>query len=282
MSYEKIENKVALITGGSEGIGFGIAKAFAEAGAKVAITGRDTNKLKTAKEKLGGKIQTINADITQVELCTPTLDTVLREFGRLDILINNAGAGIYKPISQTTIEDFDLIFSTNVRGLFSLTQVAIPELKKTRGNIINIGSVLGMRAMPVYSVYSASKAAVDYFTLSLAEEVKEYNIAVNCIAPTGAIYSEGNLQLFQDQAWIDTWEPREHFALGVVWLAKQDAKSFTGNLVYSRQLISQLGICKKWCCAAMGGSPSVGGPLRIDWESNLPVKLTEVMPTTGR
>ena len=184
MSYEKIENKVALITGGSEGIGFGIAKAFAEAGAKVAITGRDTNKLKTAKEKLGGKIQTINADITQVELCTPTLDTVLREFGRLDILINNAGAGIYKPISQTTIEDFDLIFSTNVRGLFSLTQVAIPELKKTRGNIINIGSVLGMRAMPVYSVYSASKAAVIMLTQLWAKGLAP-DVRVNSISPGG-------------------------------------------------------------------------------------------------
>ena len=184
MSYEKIENKVALITGGSEGIGFGIAKAFAEAGAKVAITGRDTNKLQAAKEKLGGKIQTIDADITQVELCAVTLDAVLREFGKLDILVNNAGVGIYKPVSQTTIQDFDLLFNTNVRGLFALTQSAIPELKKTRGNIINIGSVLGMRAMPVYSVYSASKAAVIMLTQLWARELAP-DVRVNSISPGG-------------------------------------------------------------------------------------------------
>lgn len=157
MERMEIENKVALITGGSEGIGFGVAKTFTEAGANVVITGLDTNKLQVAKEKLGGKVQTINAEITQVEHWAATLDAVPGEFGKLDILVNNAGVGIYKPISQTTIGDFDLIFNTNVRGLFALTQAAIPELKKTRGNIINIGSVLGMRGMPVYSVYSASK-----------------------------------------------------------------------------------------------------------------------------
>ena len=87
MKRVEIENKVVLITGGSEGIGFGIAKAFTEAGANVAVTGRDTNKLKAAKEKLGGKIQAINADITRVELCAVTLDAVLGEFGKLDILV---------------------------------------------------------------------------------------------------------------------------------------------------------------------------------------------------
>lgn len=184
MNYKKMENKVALITGGSEGIGFGIAKAFIESGGKVAITGRDTKKLEGAKEELGGKIQIINADITQVELCVVTLDAVLREFGRLDILVNNAGVGISKSVSQTTIQDFDLIFNTNVRGLFALTQVALPELKKTRGNIINIGSVLGMRAMPVYSVYSASKAAVIMLTQLWAKELAP-DVRVNSISPGG-------------------------------------------------------------------------------------------------
>ena len=140
MSYEEIENKVALITGGSEGIGFAIAKAFVKAGANVAITG--LTKLQNAKDELGDKILTINADITQVELCSFTLEKVLGEFRKLDILVNNAGTNIYKPTSQTTIQEFDLIFNTNVRGLFALTQAAIPELKKTHGNIINIGEGL--------------------------------------------------------------------------------------------------------------------------------------------
>jgi len=184
MSHEKIENKVALITGGSEGIGFGIAKTFAEAGAKVVITGRDMNKLEAAKEKLGSQVLMMSADITQVKLCADTLNTVLKKFRKLDILVNNAGVGIYKPVSQTTIEDFDLMFNTNVRGLFALTQACIPELKKTRGNIINIGSVLGMRGMPVYSVYSASKAAVIMLTQLWAKELAP-DVRVNSISPGG-------------------------------------------------------------------------------------------------
>ena len=182
MSYEQIENKVALITGGTEGIGFGIAKVFVEAGAKVAITG--LSKLQIAKEKLGDKVLTINADITNIELCTTTLDEVVSEFGKLDILVNNAGTNIYKPVSQTSIEDFDLIFNTNVRGLFALTQIAIPELKKTRGSIINIGSVFGFRGMPIYSVYSASKAAVIMLTQLWAKELAP-DIRVNTISPGG-------------------------------------------------------------------------------------------------
>ena len=182
MGYEEINNKVALITGGSEGIGFGIAKAFTEEGAKVAITG--ISKLRTAKKKLGNEVLTINADITQTELCTNTLDEVLGKFGKLDILVNNAGTNIYKPISQTTIKDFDLMFNTNVRGLFALTQTAIPELKKTHGNIINIGSVFGIRGMPIYSVYSASKAAVIMLTQLWAKELAP-DVRVNSISPGG-------------------------------------------------------------------------------------------------
>ncbi|MDA2919110.1 SDR family oxidoreductase [Desulfobacterota bacterium AH_259_B03_O07] len=182
MGFEEIENNVVLITGGSDGIGLGIAHAFSDAGAKVAITGLD--KLKTARENVGGEILTIKADITQVELCRDTLDKVLEEFGKLDILVNNAGTNIYKPTSQTTIQEFDLIFNTNVRGLFALTQTAIPELKKTHGNIINIGSVFGFRGMPIYSVYSASKAAVIMLTQLWAKELAP-DIRVNTISPGG-------------------------------------------------------------------------------------------------
>jgi len=140
MGYEEIKNKVALITGGSEGIGLGIAQAFVEAGAILAITGRDKDKLEIAKESLGNdNVITINADVARVELSKITIDSVLGEYGKLDILVNNAGETISKPVSLSTIEDFDQIFNTNVRGLFAQTQAAIPELKKTNGHIINIG-----------------------------------------------------------------------------------------------------------------------------------------------
>ena len=184
MAYQEIENKVVLITGGSVGIGFGIAKTFIEAGAKVAITGRNTDNLKKAKESLGSDVLTINADVAQVELSSTTVDIVLDKFGKLDILVNNAGEGIQKPISQSTIEDFDQVFNTNVRGMFAQTQAAIPELRKTHGNIIIMGSSLGMRPMPVYGVYSASKAAAIMFTQLWAKDLAP-DIRVNSISPGG-------------------------------------------------------------------------------------------------
>jgi len=184
MGYESVDNKVVLITGGSEGIGYGIAKTFLVAGAKVAITGRDTDNLEKAKESLGSNVLTINADVAQVELSSTTVDIVLDKFGKLDILVNNAGEGIQKPISQSTIEDFDQVFNTNVRGMFAQTQAAIPELRKTHGNIIIMGSSLGMRPMPVYGVYSASKAAAIMFTQLWAKDLAP-DIRVNSISPGG-------------------------------------------------------------------------------------------------
>lgn len=184
MGYEAIDNKVALITGGSEGIGYGIAKTFIEAGAKVAITGRNIDNLERAKESLGSDVLSINADVAQVETSTSTVDNVINKFGKLDILVNNAGEAIQKPISQSTIEDFDQVFNTNVRGLFAQTQAAIPELKKTHGNIIIMGSSLGMRPMPIYGVYSASKAAVIMFTQIWAKDLAP-DVRVNSISPGG-------------------------------------------------------------------------------------------------
>ena len=184
MAYEEIENKVVLITGGSAGIGYGIAKTFIEAGAKVAISGRNKEKLEKAKEDLDHEVITINADVADIQTSKSTVNSVVSELGRLDVLINNAGDGAVKPISLTTIEDFDLVFNTNVRGLFAQTQAAIPELKKTGGNIINIGSTLGLRPTPMYGAYSASKAAVLMLTQLWAKDMAP-EIRVNSISPGG-------------------------------------------------------------------------------------------------
>jgi len=184
MGYEAIENRVVLITGGSTGIGYGIAKTFIEAGAKVAITGRDKDNLEKAKESLSSDVLSINADVAQVELASSTVDSVINKYGKLDILVNNAGEAIQKPFSKSTIEDFDFVFNTNVRGLFAQTQASIPEIKKNQGNIIVIGSSLGMRPMPMYGVYSASKAAVIMFTQLWAKDLAP-DIRVNSISPGG-------------------------------------------------------------------------------------------------
>ncbi len=184
MAYQSIEGKTALITGGSEGIGFGIAETFVEAGGRVIITGRDRGKLDSAKEKLGGNLRAIAHDVRDTQSTPDLIKQVLKRDGSLDILVNNAGTGLYKPVSETTLQEFDLTFETNVRGLFALTTCAIPELRKTRGCVINICSASARRGLHTWSVYSASKSAVLMLTELWAKELSP-DVRVNALSPGG-------------------------------------------------------------------------------------------------
>jgi NAD(P)-dependent dehydrogenase (short-subunit alcohol dehydrogenase family) len=184
MAYQSIEGKTTLITGGSQGIGLGIAETFAGAGARVIITGRNRDKLESAKEKLGDNAFFIEHDVRDTESSSALLEQAVGYYGNLDILINNAGVGLFKPLSDTTVEEFDLMFETNVRGLFALTTQAIPELKKARGNIINICSASALRGLRSWSVYSASKSAVLMLTELWAKELAPM-VRVNALSPGG-------------------------------------------------------------------------------------------------
>ena len=184
MAYQSIKDKTALITGGSQGIGLGIAETFIEAGAQVIITGRDRGKLETARDKLGENASFLVHDIRDIDSTPQVIDQVLDTSSTLDVLVNNAGTGIFKPISETALDEFDLMFETNVRGLFALTTKAIPELKRSRGNIINICSASASRGLHNWSVYSASKSAVLMLTELWAKELAPL-VRVNALSPGG-------------------------------------------------------------------------------------------------
>lgn len=184
MAYQSIKGKTALITGGSEGIGFGIAEAFAEAGARVIITGRGPHKLASAKERLGEHVQALVHDVRDTDSSPALIKNTVELHGALDVLVNNAGAALFKPLSETTVQEFDLLFGTNVRGLFALTNTAIPELKKTKGNVINICSASALRGLHSWSVYSASKSAVLMLTELWAKELAP-EVRVNALSPGG-------------------------------------------------------------------------------------------------
>ena len=295
MGLENLKDKVAVVTGSARGVGWATVQALAAEGAKVVIADRtdkarpdlmmkDTiNDVAEEINKKGGTAIPVKVDVRSDDQIIALRDETLNAFGTVDVVVNNAAITFGANVCEIPTERWDQVMAVNPRASFLMCKHFLPTMiEKKSGSIINLSSPAGRGPAPGMAVYSSSKAAVDYFTLSLAEETREHNIAVNCIAPTGGIYSEGNLQLFQDQAWIDTWEPREHFALAVAWLAKQDARSFTGNLVWSRQLISQMGLCKKWCCAALGSAPSVGGPMKVDWESSLPARVWEAVSATGK
>jgi 3-oxoacyl-[acyl-carrier protein] reductase len=184
---KKLEGKVALITGGSRGIGAGVAKRLAADGASVAITytkGADAAAAVVKEiERGGGKALAIQADATDDGAVNAAVDKTAATFGRIDILVNNAGTAIPKKFEDTTLQEMDQMINLNLRGVFVATQAALKHMKDG-GRIIMIGSCVGERMMtPGLVAYSATKGAVKMFTQGLSREVGGRGITVNNIQP---------------------------------------------------------------------------------------------------
>jgi len=191
----KLEGKIALITGGSRGIGASIAKRLAADGANVSITyskGADAAaEVVKEIERAGGKAIAIQADATDAEAVKAAVEKTAVTFGGLDILVNNAGTAVPKTFEETTLEEMDRVLNINVRGVFIATQAALKHMK-TGGRIINTGSCLGERIMtPGLVPYAATKGAVKMFTQALSRELGSRGITVNNVQP-GPIDTELN------------------------------------------------------------------------------------------
>jgi 3-oxoacyl-[acyl-carrier protein] reductase len=182
-----LADKVALVTGGSRGIGAAIARRLSADGASVAITyskGADAaSSLVKEIEREGGKAIAIQADAADADAVRNAVEKTVTTLGRLDVLVNNAGTAIPLPVAETTLEDFDRVFAVNVRGVFVATQAALAHLRPG-GRIIMIGSCLGERVfMGGMAPYSASKGAVKLFAQGLARELGARGITVNNVQP---------------------------------------------------------------------------------------------------
>jgi len=191
----KLEGKVALITGGSRGIGAAIAKRLAADGAKVAITyskGADAAASVVKEiERDGGKAIAIQADATDADAGKAGVEKTVTTFGRLDVLVNNAGTAIPKTFEETTLEEMDRVLDINVRGVFIATQAALKHMK-SGGRIVMIGSSVGEHVVvPGLVPYAATKGAVKMFTQALSREVGGRGITVNNVQP-GPIDTELN------------------------------------------------------------------------------------------
>jgi 3-oxoacyl-[acyl-carrier protein] reductase len=183
----KLEGKIALITGGSRGIGAAIAKRLAADGAHVAITytkgAEAAASVVKEIERGGGKAIAIQADAADADASKAAVEKTVATFGGLDVLVNNAGTAIPKTFEETTLEELDRVIDINVRGVFVATQAALKHIK-SGGRIIMIGSCVGERAMtPGLVPYSATKGAVKMFTQGLSREVGTRGITVNNIQP---------------------------------------------------------------------------------------------------
>jgi 3-oxoacyl-[acyl-carrier protein] reductase len=183
----KLKDKVSLITGAGRGIGRGIAVAMAKEGSFVILASRSQSELEeTAKiiNEAGGTALPIKTDISDEKQINKMIEKALKKFGKIDILINNAGQYLEKPVLDTTIEDWETIMGANLKGIFLCTKAVLKNMIKRRsGTIINFSSVGGRIGLKGKSLYSASKFGVVGFSKAIAKELKPYNIKVHIIYP---------------------------------------------------------------------------------------------------
>ncbi|XP_039960570.1 uncharacterized oxidoreductase TM_0325-like [Bactrocera tryoni] len=190
-----LAGKVVIVTGASSGIGAAAAKAFAQQGAKVVLTGRNEAKYTEAACKAvnsKAELLLIIGDVTTD--AEKIIKTTIDKFGQLDVLVNNAGFGERGSILDIDVDQFDRVMNTNVRAVFLLTKYAAPHLVKTQGNIVNVSSVAGLRSYAGFSVYCTSKAALDQFTRCIALDLAPKNVRVNAVNP-GVIVTEFHKRL---------------------------------------------------------------------------------------
>ncbi len=186
--------KVAIVTGGSRGIGKFIAGRLADEGASVVISGRTAADLRITAEEIsteGGRIIAVQTDVSNEKSVHRLLSKTLTEFGTIDILINNAGQYIEKPVTEMSINDWDNIIGTNLTGPFLLSRAVLPEMmEKLDGTIVMISSTSGKRAKANSAAYSASKFGIEGFSEALLREVRDYNIRVIVVTPSSVDSSE--------------------------------------------------------------------------------------------
>lgn len=201
---ERFKGKIALITGGSSGIGLATAKRFVEEGAYVFITGRRQVELDDAVKQIGRAVTGIRGDVSKLQDLDAVYTEVQEQKGRLDIVFANAGTGGFAPLGQITEEHFDKQFNVNVRGMLFTVQKALP-LMKSGGVIVLNASIVSISGNPAFSVYSATKAAVRSFARTWCVDLKDRGIRVNAISP-GIVPTPGyNTSLGMTQEQVDQY-----------------------------------------------------------------------------
>ena len=236
-----LSGKIAIVTGGSRGIGFSTGKILSENGATVVITGKDTERLEKAAKKIPNSIAIV-ADIRNTNDVKNVVSKTIEKFGRLDILVNNAGIfPKIKKLHEIDEDEWNEVLDVNLTGQFRFTKEAIPHLQKTSGSIVNISSDAGLKAYQGFNAdaYSASKAALIILTKCWALEYSKNKIRVNCICP-GVVDTDMTkpfLKTQTDKEFMDNEHPLgrigqpEEIAKAIMYFVSDDASWTTGAVL---------------------------------------------------
>lgn len=200
---QNIENKTAYITGGAKGIGFGIAEALVKNGVKVAISGRDTDALEKAQQALGKQdVLILQSDIRNFNDERKAVEHIVSEFGKLDIVIANAGIGKFAPIDEMSLEDWNTMIDTNLTGAFHTLKAAVEQLKENKGYYISIASLAGANFFAKGAGYNASKFGLVGFTQAAMLDLRDYDVKCTTIMP-GSVTSNFNSHIPSEE---DKWK----------------------------------------------------------------------------
>ncbi len=231
--------KLALVTGAARGIGLATTKLFLREGWAVAMIDRDAPALQEAAAGLGDALPFV-CDVSIPDAVEQLFKDVLEHFGRIDALVNNAGVADFGPIGETTFARWREVMDTNLDGVFLMTQAAIPALKETRGAIVNIASISGLRASTLRVAYGTSKAAVMHLTRQQAAELGEFGIRANCVCPgpvrtklAMAVHSPEIIAAYHDAIPLNRYGSEDEIGEVITFLCGDRASYVTGQIIAS-------------------------------------------------
>lgn len=229
--------KTAIVTGAARGIGLATTRLFLEQGWQVAMVDRDRPELERAAADLAN-VDPVFADISQPDQVAAMMEQTLAAFGRVDALVNNAGVADFGPIEDTDFARWRVVMETNLDGVFLCSQAATAELKKTKGCIVNIASISGLRASTLRVAYGTSKAAVIHLTKQQAAELGEYGIRANCVAPgpvktklAMAVHTPDIIDAYHDAIPLNRYGSEAELADVITFLCSKRASYLTGQLI---------------------------------------------------
>ena len=233
-------NKVALVTGAARGIGLATTRLFLNEGWDVALLDRDGPELEKACGSLPENAQGFSYDVSKPDEVTEACGKILSRFGRIDALVNNAGVADFGPIEETDFSRWRRVMETNLDGVFLMSQATTAALRESRGAIVNIASISGLRASTLRVAYGTSKAAVIQLTKQQAAELGEFGIRANCVCPgpvrtklAMAVHTQEIIDAYHDSIPLNRYGSEMEIAEVIVFLCSGKASYVTGQIIAS-------------------------------------------------